>query len=206
MNNFINMIEPLRSYNPFEILDLIYEFIRNILTGQGSSYWSDYFLSFYQRYGHIFIFFSLFLSSFLVVFIAYVIFRIHGIYSKQRKSLRPVKSAEDNKKEEKIKNDKWKIIEEHIESENSNDWRLAILEADIMLGEMLDSLGYRGEGIGDQLKSVDKSDFTTIDDAWEAHKIRNLIAHEGASFIITEREARRIIGLYKKVFEEFDYI
>ena len=71
---------------------------------------------------------------------------------------------------------------------------------------MLDKSGYRGEGIGEQLKSADKSDFTTIDDAWEAHKIRNSIAHEGASFMITEREAKRVIGLYKKVFEEFDYI
>lgn len=200
------MIEPLRSYNPFQILDLIYEFLRSILTGQGSSYWSDYFLNLYQRYGHILIFSSLFLSSVLVVFIAYVIFRINGIYSKQRKSLRPVQKAEDKKAEDKIKNEKWKIIEEHIGSENANDWRLAILEADIALGEMLDKLGYRGEGIGEQLKSVDKSDFTTIDDAWEAHKIRNSIAHEGASFMITEREAKRIIGLYKKVFEEHNYI
>lgn len=200
------MIEPLSSYNPFDILNLIYEFIRGLIMGRGSSYWSDYFLDLYQRYGYILILSSLFLSAVLVVFIMYVIFRINGIYSKQRKSLKPVQGAEDKKKEEKIKNDKWKIIEEHIESENANDWRLAILEADIVLGEMLDKLGYRGEGIGEQLKSVDKSDFTAIDDAWEAHKVRNSIAHEGASFLITEREAKRVIGLYKKVFEEFDYI
>jgi len=148
---------------------------------------------------------SLFLSSVLVIFIAYVIFRVHGVYSKQRKSLKQVQSTEEEK-EEAVKNEKWKIIAEHIESENPNDWRLAILEADIALGEMLDKSGYRGEGIGEQLKSADKSDFTTIDDAWEAHKIRNSIAHEGASFMITEREAKRVVGLYKKVFEEFDYI
>lgn len=199
------MIEPLRSYNPFEILDFIYNLIRDLIMGHGSSYWSDYFLGLYHDYGYILILSSMLLSSVLVIFIFYVIFRINQVYSKQRKSLRPAKNAEE-KKEEKIKNEKWEIITEHIESENSNDWRLAILEADIVLGEMLDKLGYRGEGIGEQLKSVDKSDFTTIDDAWEAHKIRNSIAHEGASFIITEREAKRIIGLYKKVFEEHGYI
>lgn len=199
------MIEPLRSYNPFGILDFIYNLIRDFIMGRGSSYWSDYFLSLYHDYGYILILFSMLVSSVLVVFIFYVIFRINQVYSKQRKLLRPVKNAEE-KKEEKIKNEKWEIIIEHIESENGNDWRLAILEADIVLGEMLDKLGYRGEGIGEQLKSVDKSDFTTIDDAWEAHKIRNSIAHEGASFLITEREAKRIIGLYKKVFEEHNYI
>ena len=199
------MIDPLHSYNPFDILNLIYELIRYLITGQGSSFLSDYFLGFYGRYGYFLILSSLFLSSVLVIFIAYVIFRVHGVYSKQRKSLKQVQSTEEEK-EEAVKNEKWKIIAEHIESENPNDWRLAILEADIALGEMLDKSGYRGEGIGEQLKSADKSDFSTIDDAWEAHKIRNSIAHEGASFMITEREAKRVVGLYKKVFEEFDYI
>lgn len=199
------MIEPLRSYDPVDILNLIYEFILDLMRGRSSSYLSRYFLDLYQRYGYILILSSLFLSLALIVFIAYVIYRVHGIYSKQRKSLKPVK-REEEKKEEAVKNEKWKIIMEHIESENANDWRLAILEADIVLGEMLDKLGYRGEGIGEQLKSVDKSDFTAIDDAWEAHKIRNSIAHEGASFLITEREAKRVIGLYKKVFEEHNYI
>ena len=199
------MIEPLRSYDPVDILNLIYEFILDLMRGQSSSYLSSYFLDLYQRYGHILILSSLFLSLALIVFIAYVIYRVHGIYSKQRKSLKPVK-REEEKKEEAVKNEKWKIITDHIESENANDWRLAILEADIVLGEMLDKLGYRGEGIGEQLKSVDKSDFTAMDDAWEAHKIRNSIAHEGASFLITEREAKRVIGLYKKVFEEHEYI
>lgn len=199
------MIEPLRSYDPVDILNLIYEFILDLMRGRSSSYLSRYFLDLYQRYGYILILSSLFLSLALIVFIAYVIYRVHGIYSKQRKSLKPVK-REEEKKEEAVKNEKWKIIMEHIESENANDWRLAILEADIVLGEMLDKLGYRGEGIGEQLKSVDKSDFTAIDDAWEAHKIRNSIAHEGASFLITEREAKRVIGLYKKVFEEHEYI
>ena len=199
------MIEPLRSYNPFDIINSIYEFILDLIMGRGSSYWLNYFFDLYDKYGYRLILLSMFLSSALVVFIMYVIFRISQIYSKQRKSLRPVQNAEE-KKEEKIKNEKWKIIMEHIESENANDWRLAILEADIVLGEMLDKLGYRGEGIGEQLKSVDKSDFTTIDGAWEAHKIRNSIAHEGASFMITEREAKRVVELYKKVFEEHDYI
>lgn len=199
------MIEPLRSYNPFEIVDVIYDFIRDLIVGRGSSYWSDYFFGLYHDYGYIFIFSSMLLSSALVMFILYVIFRINQIYSKQRKFLKPAKKSED-KKEEKMKNEKWEIITEHIESENPNDWRLAILEADIVLGEMLDKLGYRGEGIGEQLKAVNKNDFITIDDAWEAHKIRNLIAHEGASFLINEREAKRIIGLYKKVFDEHGYI
>lgn len=200
------MSDPLRSYDPFYILDKLFLFIRDFFTGHGSSYWSNYILEIYYRYKYDATLLSFILSSLLIIFIIYVIFRINRIYAKQRKTLNPPKKALEKKEEEKLRNEKWDIIEEHIKSENSNDWRLAILEADIALGEMLDKLGYRGESIGEQLKSVDKSNFTTIDDAWEAHKIRNLIAHEGASFLITDREAKRVISLFKKVFDEFEYV
>jgi hypothetical protein len=104
------------------------------------------------------------------------------------------------------KNEKWERVQEHLRSDNPSDWRLAILEADIVLDEMLDSLGYIGDTIGDKLKKAKKGDFQTIDQAWEAHKIRNAIAHQGQDFTLTQREAQRIVGLYKQVFEEFDYI
>ncbi|MEK7505869.1 MAG: hypothetical protein AAB597_03170 [Patescibacteria group bacterium] len=102
--------------------------------------------------------------------------------------------------------DKWQKILEHMVSENSNDRRLAILEADIILDDLLDHLGYQGITIGDKLKSAEGTAFKTLQSAWEAHKIRNAIAHEGSEFEIPERESRRIIGLFESVFREFDYI
>ena len=103
-------------------------------------------------------------------------------------------------------NPQWERITNYVQSENQSDWRLAILEADIMLRGILDKLFLPGETIGDKLKAVEKSDFITIDKAWEAHKIRNQIAHGGESFILTQREAKRVIELYRSVFEEFHII
>jgi hypothetical protein len=103
-------------------------------------------------------------------------------------------------------NPQWERILSHVESLNKNDWRLAIIEADIMLGGILDRLQLPGDTMGEKMKAVEKSDFTTIDFAWEAHKIRNQIAHEGEGFVITQREARRVIELYRRVFEEFAII
>lgn len=103
-------------------------------------------------------------------------------------------------------NPKWQKVVEHINSKNPGDWRMAILEADIILDEMLDKMGYRGDTMGEKLKMVEPSDFTTINSAWEAHKIRNSIAHEGSDFLINQREAERVIRLFQEVFEEFKYI
>ena len=104
------------------------------------------------------------------------------------------------------RNPRLEKIEDSVESENPGEWRVAILEADIMLEEMLEAMGYSGDGIGERLKQIEKSDFNSLDSAWEAHKIRNPIAHEGSEFNLTEREATRVVALYKRVFDEFEYI
>ena len=85
-------------------------------------------------------------------------------------------------------------------------WRLAILEADIMLNELLDMQGLKGETMAEKMKQADRASFNSIDAAWEAHKIRNRIVHDGSAHPLNQREVRRVIGLYEKVFREFGYI
>ena len=98
---------------------------------------------------------------------------------------------------------RWEKIKGEIASSNPNDWRQAILEADIMLEDVLTALGYQGDGIGEKLKRVVTGDMKSLNEAWEAHKVRNQVAHDGSAFPLTQHEANRVINLYKKVFEEF---
>lgn len=105
-----------------------------------------------------------------------------------------------------VKNENWEHILELINSSNASDWRLAIIEADVILDDLTKSMGYHGDTLGERLKAVEKSDFLTIDDAWEAHKIRNAIAHRGQEFPLNEREAKHAISLFEKVFKEFNII
>lgn len=98
---------------------------------------------------------------------------------------------------------KWQKILALSESQNQSDWRLAIIEADIILDELLQKLQLPGDTMGEKLKAVEKSDFNTIDSAWEAHKARNMVAHNGSDFLINQREIRHIISLYESVFKEF---
>ena len=72
-----------------------------------------------------------------------------------------------------------------------------------MLDDMLTKQGYDGEGVGEKLKSVESSDFNTLNEAWEAHKVRNQIAHQGSAFDLSDTLARRTIAQYEAVFREF---
>ncbi len=94
-------------------------------------------------------------------------------------------------------------IQQHALSENPNDWKLAIIEADIILDQTLKDRGYAGNSLGERLRSITPSQLTSIDDVWDAHRVRNKIAHEGADFVVTRRIADETIARYMRVFREF---
>jgi hypothetical protein len=83
---------------------------------------------------------------------------------------------------------------------------VAIIEADIFLDETLNEAGYVGVSLGEKLKSANPQSFTTIQDAWEAHKVRNEIAHVGSDFILTRKIAQDTLLRFERVFREFGVI
>jgi len=104
------------------------------------------------------------------------------------------------------KNERWERVERLMKSTVASEWRQAVIEADIILDDMLTRMGYEGNSIGDKLKQIEQSDFVTLNKAWEAHKVRNHLAHRGGDYIFPKNEVERVIGLYKQVFMEFYYI
>ena len=98
---------------------------------------------------------------------------------------------------------KWAIIQGYMSADSEALWRIGILEADMLLRDALLSKGYAGSDVGELLQAAH---FRTIDLAWDAHKIRNKIAHEGTDYLLTEREAKRVFVLFESVFKELKVI
>lgn len=150
------------------------------------------------------------LSIFFLVIICYCIVRILEIRKAEHEHLHhEIAEYKHHHKEEenkKFKNPRWQNVLKYLDSESMSDWKLAIIEADSILEDMTDLLEFEGENLGERLKSVGKDRFKRLDDAWEAHLVRNKIAHEGLKFEITKREAQRVVYLYEKVFREFGHI
>lgn len=101
---------------------------------------------------------------------------------------------------------RWQLILDQGMSASPKDWREGIFEADIMLGEVLEKFGYQGETTADKLRSVPEGAFVTLPNAWEAHRIKNFVSAKSSDFILTQREAFRVLKLYEQVFEEFDFV
>ncbi len=99
---------------------------------------------------------------------------------------------------------RWAEIQSHMGEDNPNSWKIAIIEADIFLESVLTDNGYVGGTIGEKLKGANTASFTTIQDAWEAHKVRNEIAHAGQNdYILTRRVAQETLMRFERVFREF---
>ena len=101
---------------------------------------------------------------------------------------------------------RWEDLLEEAKSTDPKKWRNAIFEADALLGELLEGLGYVGESTGDKMQRLPEDAFVTVPVAWEAHRIKNFVSSGSSDFILTQREAFRTMKLYEQVFEEFDYI
>ena len=77
---------------------------------------------------------------------------------------------------------------------------------DVTLGDALAEAGYIGATIGEQLKITNPLQVTNLRLAWDAHMLRNKIAHGGEGFELTVREVQVAIDNYKRVFEELGTI
>ena len=162
--------------------------------------------------------FYVFLSFLAILFIAVIIYttiRMFEIRAKERAHLKheiaeythnQALREKELQGTEIFKNERWKKVLDYLFSVNENDWKLAVIEADSMLFDLLTQLGFKGENMGDKLKEASQSNFRSLNLAWEVHNIRNKIAHEGSSFELSLHEAKRVIALYEQIFQEFGYI
>jgi len=160
--------------------------------------------AFIEKYWPLLVRVSVLVGVLLIAWVVYLMIKLKETEKKDEEKYGKV--IEPETEENEVKNERWLKVLNHLESLNQAEWKTAIIEADIILSEMMVKMGYHGDTLGEKMNNVEKSDFLTIDKAWEAHKVRNVIAHEGSNYEITKREAKRIIDLYRQVFEEFKFI
>ena len=104
------------------------------------------------------------------------------------------------------KNERWVRVEHYMVSLNSSDWKIAILEADNILDDIVERMGYKGATLGERMKNIDASDFPYLEEAWQAHKLRNALAHKGTDLVLTRSEAEQTINIYHRVFKGLGYL
>ncbi len=190
------------------IITALLNYVESLELGMPGALWTEIINYFLQNIWPIWKLLAAIVSALALAGIIHNLWKLRALDLEEQKiyGAPPEISLSDEGEVPAAKNEKWEKVVGYANSSNASDWRLAVIEADVMLEELLRTAGYGGESIGDMLKSVDKNEFLTIDDAWEAHKIRNRIAHSGGNFQLNERETKHAVALFEKVFKEFGII
>lgn len=99
---------------------------------------------------------------------------------------------------------KWLAIEQSVQRDNDASCHMAILNADKLVDQALKDKGFKGQTMGERLKSA-KDALPHRDNIWQAHKLRNRIAHETdvkVSYDIT----RRALAQFKQTLKDLGAI
>ena len=189
-------------FNPFYLFNQGYIFFQNLFS-----------VIFSNQVRDLYFFILFLLATFFFGLIAYCLIRVLEIRKKEKAHLAHEIAEYAKHKVEREKaaqgestNPRWAKTLTYLFSNNSSDWKLSIIEADSMLDSLMDQLGFRGDSLGEKLKSASQDNFRNLATVWEVHTIRNRIAHEGLSYEISQHEAKRVISLYDNIFRDYGYI
>ncbi len=98
----------------------------------------------------------------------------------------------------------WLTIEQQLVKGEEASSHLVILNADKLLDQALKQRGFKGETMGERMKSA-KAAWSNANNVWNAHKLRNRIAHE-TDVSIGYDNARRALSAYKQALKDMGAI
>lgn len=99
----------------------------------------------------------------------------------------------------------WKALREKLQISSDNDAAFLVIEADALVDRALKSIGISGETMGERMKAISGPDFKSTDDLWEAHKMRNEIAHGDRKNVLYV-DALYAIEKFEKAMKELNMI
>ena len=99
----------------------------------------------------------------------------------------------------------WKLIQKRLRTGEPTNLRLAVLEADRILDEILKLASYPGENLDERLENTTVAQIPNLEELRQVHKIRNRIVGE-PDFALTPGEAEIAVNIYKKTFVDLGLI
>ena len=95
----------------------------------------------------------------------------------------------------------WQKIKRRLETEMESEWKLAVIEADKIMDDILNRMGFGGKSLGERLGKLTAVSLPNIEEVKEAHKIRNNIIHD-PTYRLSLEEAKRVIAIYEKALTD----
>ena len=100
---------------------------------------------------------------------------------------------------------KWAKIQQRLETASEAEYKLAVIEVDGMLSDILLRMGFKGETLGDRLGEITSAIIPNLQDLIEAHQVRNNVVRD-PDYSLTLQEAQKTLERYQVTFTNLDLI
>ncbi|KKR46511.1 MAG: hypothetical protein UU22_C0030G0002 [Parcubacteria group bacterium GW2011_GWA2_40_8] len=159
--------------------------------------WLNGFISVYKIFAAIFS-----IAAFLAI--VWVIIRLNRlIFSTYMQNITASFSAETLPADKISK--QWAKIKYRIDRNTEAEWKLAVIEADKLVDDILKKMGYPGEDIAERLKTATPEQIQSLNLLREAHKLRDTVVHD-PEFYASELEIKNAIDYYETFLREVQVI
>jgi len=146
------------------------------------------------------VFLAIYITVLVVDIILIIIVHTPGMY------FRVLKTGSDVPIQHKSKMQKrWEKVLARLQSQKSDQYKVAVLEADEIADEFLAKVGYPGSNMGERLEGISSNQLEMIEELRKAHEVRNEIVHK-AGFELNQKTAEELIGVYRKTLETLEFI
>ena len=98
-------------------------------------------------------------------------------------------------------NARWEETKRHVNSFVEAEWKLAVIEGDKFVDDVLKTAGFAGESMGERLMLIKPDQIINLQYLWDAHKLRNLLVHD-PNFRLTHQQALFAINAFESVLKE----
>ena len=94
----------------------------------------------------------------------------------------------------------WDKITVKLDTGLESEYKLAVIEADDMMNDILKRMGITGETLGEKLKNLTSATLPNIEEIIESHQVRNNIVHN-PDYELSLDEAKKLLAVYEKAFQ-----
>jgi len=95
----------------------------------------------------------------------------------------------------------WSKISKKLSTEKESEYKLAVIEADSLLDEMLEKSGYYGKNLEERIKQTSSVVISNRQEVLDANKIRNNILAD-PDYSLDLDQAKKILEIYRKALTD----
>jgi len=102
-------------------------------------------------------------------------------------------------------NQRWEQVKARLQKGDEANLKLAVIEADNLMDEILKRMGLPGATFEERLKQIEVQEVGSVDKVWEGHRTRDMIVHQ-PNFHLSQEEAEKTIADFEAALKELEYL